>query len=184
MTNYRRANFPGGYYFFTVITYNRRKFLTTDLARGCLHHVWQEIKSRRPFELVAVCLLPEHLHCVWKLPEDDCDFSIRWSSIKGVFSREYNKQRKSRSDSRPSLLRRRESALWQRRYWEHQIRDENDLQSHVDYIHYNPIKHNLVKNLDDWPWSTYPRYLKEGFYGGMTSTQISESADAITCAGE
>ena len=185
MPNYRRANFPGGYYFFTVVTYQRRKLFVTEFSRECLRKAITGTRIRRPFEIIAFCLLPQHLHCIWKLPEGDADFSTRWASIKGCFSREY--LRKSRLALAPpsnSRKRKGEVAIWQRRYWEHQIRDENDLQRHFDYIHYNPVKHNLVKKVDDWPWSTYHRYLKQGFYGGQKVFDNIQSLDDTDSFGE
>lgn len=165
MPNYIRAKFEGGYYFFTVVTYNRTRLFHIELARDCLRKAIENTRSRRPFETIAFCLLFDHLHCVWKLPEDDADYSIRWSSIKGLFSRTYlnlSGQRKQVSSSR---TRKGEVCIWQRRFWEHQIRDENDLQRHVDYIHYNPVKHGWVRKVENWPWSTYHKFVKEGFYG-------------------
>jgi len=104
------------------------------------------------------------LHCVWKLPEDDSDFSTRWSSIKGIFSKKYLQSVGRKKQVTESRKRKGEVFIWQRRFWEHQLRDENDLQCHVDYIHYNPAKHGLVRRIEDWPWSSYHRYLREGFY--------------------
>jgi putative transposase len=164
MPNYIRAKFKGGYYFFTVVTYRRTRLFKTQLARDCLRQAISRTRARHPFETIAFCLLPDHLHCVWKLPEGDADFSTRWSSIKGTFSREYlraNQQERvplSRADKG-------EVCIWQKRFWEHQIRDERDLQRHIDYIHYNPVKHGLAKSADDWPWSTYHQFVKEGLYG-------------------
>jgi len=165
MPNYIRAKFEGGYYFFTVVTYRRAKLFRTELARHCLREAIETTRSRWPFETIAFCLLFEHLHCIWKLPEDDADFSKRWASIKGRFSNTYLKLSGQRKHASPSRARKGEVSIWQRRFWEHQIRDENDLQRHVDYIHYNPVKHGLVRQVDDWPWSTYHKYSKEGFYG-------------------
>jgi putative transposase len=165
MSYYRRANDPGGCYFFTVVTFRRRSFLTDDLARDCLRHAWRTVRERRPFELVALCLLPNHLHCIWRLPPDDADFSTRWASIKAIFTREYLQCGGTDAVRNPSHLRRQDAAVWQRRFWEHQIRDEVDLSRHINYIHFNPIKHGLVTDPADWPWSTYHRYLREGYYG-------------------
>ena len=164
MTNYRRANFEGGYYFFTLVTYKRRRFLTSDLARRCLRAAWQQAQLRDHFDVVALCLLPDHLHCVWKLPEGDCDFSLRWSRIKAGFTMRYCHAGGTEYVQSHSRDRKRERGVWQRRFWEHQIRDEEDLRRHVDYIHYNPVKHGLVGLISDWPWSTYHRYVREGFY--------------------
>jgi putative transposase len=119
MSHYRRGCFPGGYYFFTVVTYKRRPLFLDEAARACLRHAWREAQRRRPFELVALCLLPEHLHCVWKLPEGDSDFSKRWAAINAIFAREYLKLHPDRDVRNPSRQRSKEAAVWQRRFWEH-----------------------------------------------------------------
>jgi putative transposase len=164
MTNYRRARFCGGYYFFTVVTYKRRPFLVDDLSRVCLRSAWRSVQRDRPFELVAFCLLPDHLHCLWRLPEGDNDFSQRWMLIKKGFTRRYLKASGLESGQSLSRETKRERGIWQRRFWEHQIRDEKDLHRHVDYIHCNPVKHGLVDIVEDWPWSTYHRFVREGYY--------------------
>ena len=166
MPNYRRAKFEGGYYFFTVVTHQRAELFHNELARCVLREAIEKTRSRRPFETVAFCLLFEHLHCIWKLPENDADYSMRWASIKGQFSKEYLNLIGQRTKVIASRARKGEVCIWQRRFWEHQIRDENDLQRHVDYIHYNPVKHGLVREVEDWPWSTYHKYIKDGFYSG------------------
>jgi putative transposase len=164
MTQYRRAKFPGGYYFFTVVTYRRRRFLADDLSRACLGSAWQNVRMDRPFDVVAFCLLPDHLHCLWRLPEGDNDFSQRWMLIKKGFTRRYLKAGGRECGQSLSRDKKRERGLWQRRFWEHQIRDEDDLHKHVDYIHYNPVKHGLVDTVENWPWSTYRKFVLEGFY--------------------
>jgi putative transposase len=169
MPNYIRARFEGGYYFFTVVTYRRRKLFKTAAARTCLKQAINKTRARQPFETVALCLLPDHLHCLWKLAAGDADFSTRWASIKGLFSQQYLREHSNIIATTTSRRRKGEVCLWQRRFWEHQIRDENDLNKHVDYIHYNPVKHGLVERVEDWPWSTYHRYVKEGFYKGDKS---------------
>jgi len=123
--------------------------------------------------------LPDHLHCIWKLPEDDANFSTRWSSIKGLFSHSFlqtNSNRIRRGKPHPTKQRCKqfsradtgEVCIWQKRFWEHHIRDERDLHRHINYIHYNPVKHGMVKSAEDWPWSTYNRFVNEGYYGGST----------------
>ena len=164
MTGYRRADFGGGYYFFTVLTHQRRRFLTDELARDCLRNAWRRARSMKPFAVIAVCLLPEHIHCVWRLPIDDADYSGRWSMIKNWFTRTYLASGGVEISQCLSREKKRERGVWQRRFWEHQIRDEQDLQNHIDYIHYNPVKHGLVESVDDWPWSTYHRFVRTGFY--------------------
>jgi putative transposase len=174
MTDYRRAQFAGGYYFFTVVTLGRRRFLTDDLARHCLRLAWRDTRQKQPFEVLALCLLPEHLHCIWRLPEADRDFSGRWSRIKTGFTHRYLAEGGQEFAQAQSRLDRRERGIWQRRFWEHQIRDESDLQRHVDYIHYNPVKHGLVEGVEDWPWSTYHRYVREGTCHSPDWTDIQE----------
>jgi putative transposase len=164
MTNYRRADFPGGYYFFTVVTHKRAKFLTSELARRCLRESFLETKEKRPFEIIASCLLPDHLHCIWKLPEGDNDFSYRWSAIKAGFTRKFLAGGGRENSQTISRHQKRERGLWQRRFWEHRIKDEADLQRHVDYIHYNPVKHGLAKQVEQWPWSTFHKYNMKDMY--------------------
>jgi putative transposase len=164
MTDYRRANTEGGCYFFTIVTYDRRKFLTEPLARRCLREAWKETRQRSPFEVIAVCLLPNHLHCVRKLPEGDHDFSLRWARIKAGFTRRYLVAGGIECQQSISRTSRRERGIWQRRFWEHQIRDETDLRRHIDYTHYNPVGHGLVERVEDWPWSSYHRFAKTCAY--------------------
>ncbi len=179
MSHYRRAGFPGGYYFFTLVTYDRRGIFVEDVARACLRHAWRTVQGRKPFEIVALCLLPEHLHCIWKLPEGDADFSSRWAAIKAIFTREYLRAGGITGTRNPSHLRSNEAAVWQRRFWEHQIRDELDLGRHINYIHFNPVKHGLVTDPGDWPWSTYHRYLREGHYGRQALLDRTDEFDDL-----
>ncbi|OHB73851.1 MAG: hypothetical protein A2Z25_10310 [Planctomycetes bacterium RBG_16_55_9] len=164
MTQYRRLNSYGGYYFFTIVTYKRRCFLVEDLARSCLRSAWQTVRKTRPFEMIALCLLPDHLHCLWRLPQDDNDFSQRWMLIKKGFTRRYLDAEGHESAQCLSRMKKRERGIWQRRFWEHQIRDYEDIEKHINYIHYNPVKHGLVNDVEDWPWSTYHKFVRNGFY--------------------
>ena len=184
MSHYRRSHLSGGYYFFTVVTYDRRKLFLDALARDCLHSAWQATHARHPFETVALCLLPDHLHCIWKLPEGDARYSSRWNAIKGIFSKSFLRQEGNDGIRNESRRRTGEAALWQRRFWEHQIRDERDLQRHVDYIHYNPVKHGLVQDLREWPWSTYHRYVLEKRYGDVNFVSIKAVAEQLDVVGE
>ena len=184
MSDYRRANFKGGYYFFTVVTFQRMKFLTNTLSRDCLRFAFGKVKEKRPFDNIAMCLLPDHLHCVWKLPDGDSNFSTRWNSVKSLFTKTYLKSGGHEGQRNVSRMRTGEAAVWQRRFWEHQIRNENDLQKHIDYIHYNPIKHGLVKNIEDWPWSTYHKFVRKGFYHGVTPNDVKKSSENVCSAGE
>ncbi|MBT9311335.1 REP-associated tyrosine transposase [Leptothoe kymatousa] len=159
---YRRAKTPGAIYFFTVVTYNRQHLFTTDDTIQLLRQAFYVIKQNHPFDIDAIILLPDHLHCIWTLPDGDADFSMRWRLIKAYFSRYCPEAYKcQRSLAR---LRKKEQAIWQRRFWEHQIRDERDFERHVDYIHYNPVKHQLVNAPKDWPYSSFRRFVVQGVY--------------------
>ncbi|MDA9422979.1 transposase [Bradyrhizobium sp. CCBAU 53380] len=143
-------------FFFTIVLADRSSTLLVDQADR-LRRIYQTVFRRRPFETVAICILPDHLHAIWALPEDDQDFSSRWNLIKGGFSRGLEPGKRS-----ISKLRKREKGIWQRRYWEHAIRDDADLERHVDYIHFNPVKHGLVKRVRDWSLSSFHRHVEQG----------------------
>jgi len=164
MPNYRRIFYPGGMFFFTVVTERRRPILLEPPARQCLRAAMREVQARHPFKITAIVLLANHLHCIWKLPEGDSDFSIRWACIKMLFSKQWLAA--GGNEARVSQSRRshRERGVWQRRFWEHTIRDENDLIHHVNYIHYNPVKHGLSRCPHAWPHSSFHRWVKEGYY--------------------
>jgi putative transposase len=164
MPNYHRFRVEGGTYFFTVVTYNRNPILTSKPARQILHEVWVQTQHAYSFETIAVCLLPDHIHTLWKLPDGDSNYSMRWNMIKGCFTRCYQKQIGSDEKINPSRVKRREAAIWHRRFWEHTIDSEEDFENHLDYIHFNPIKHGYVKQASDWEWSSFHRYVKKGLY--------------------
>lgn len=157
MSSYRRSTTPGATFFFTVALADRRAMTLTEHV-DALRSAYAAVVRGRPFQTVAVCILPEHLHAIWTLPLDDADFSARWQRIEGNFSRRLPVVA-NRSNSKRN---KREKGIWQRRFWEHQIRDEQDLQRHVDYIHYNPVKHGLVSRVADWPYSSFHRYVANG----------------------
>ena len=183
MTDYKRADFEGGYYFFTVVTCQRQRLFAEQRARRCLRTAIRKTKGRYPYETIAFCLLPDHMHCVWKLPEDDADFSMRWALTKSSFTRMYLDCGGCERPVSRSRASKRERGIWQRRFWEHQIRDEKDLQRHVDYVHFNPVKHALVEKVEDWPWSTYHRYAASGYYGQRSWDEITRDLDDLA-AGE
>lgn len=160
MSNYRRAFVPGGTWFFTVNLLQRHgnDLLVREIA--LLRQVVQSVRQRYPFQIDAWVVLPEHMHCVFTLPEADSDFSLRWRLIKSGFSRALPKT-ESLSAVR---LAAGERGIWQRHFWEHLIRDELDFQRHIDYVHVNPLKHGLVNRVGDWPFSTFHRYVDAGFY--------------------
>jgi putative transposase len=160
---YRRARVEGGTYFFTVVTHRRRRFLCEPENVSHLREAFRYVMRRHPFEIDAFVLLPDHLHCIWTLPEGDCDFSTRWRLVKSTFTRTCSKT--CHGIVSRSRRQKGEQAIWQRRFWEHQIRDERDLIQHVEYIHYNPVKHGLVKAPRDWEYSSFHRYVRKGIYG-------------------
>lgn len=143
MSDYKRIFEPGGQYFFTVNIRDRKKDLLIRHIE-ILRQSYHEIAQRHPFQTLAICVLPDHLHCVWQLPEGESDYPMRWRLIKSRFTRELRKGGY-------------EGPVWQSRYWEHHIRDDKDLHNHIDYIHANPFTHGYVKDLKDWPYSSWHR---------------------------
>ena len=172
MTNYRRFKLQGGCYFFTLALNNRQQSLLTDhvdLLRGAM----QFVKAKHPFRIDSIVVLPEHLHCIWTLPENDADFSLRWRQIKAAFSSQLAKTEVC-SESR---IKKKERGIWQRRFWEHVIRDERDYNNHVDYIYFNPVKHGLVKSVVDWPYSSFHRDVERGIYSDSWGGTYIEKID-------
>ena len=164
MPNYRRFTVPGAAVFFTVVTYQRRRFLIDPLARRCLRMAFRKVRATFPFEVAAIVLLPDHLHAIWILPPGDHDYSLRWRRIKEEFTRRYlaeGGQEVIQSASRDIRGQRR---VWQRRFWEHTIQVKDDFENHCDYMHYNPVKHGLVECPMDWPYSSFHRWVNRGVY--------------------
>lgn len=164
MPDYRRIFLPGGTYFFTVVTYQRQPIFSDESARHCLQQSSRQIETVMPYQTLAFVLLPDHLHCLWRLPEGDSDYSKRWGRIKSGFTKQWRQRTRLTAGLSQSRIKHREGNVWQRRFWEHSIRDEEDFRRHVDYVHYNPIKHSYVKCAHAWPYSTYKRWLGNGFY--------------------
>ena len=156
MPNYRRARIEGATWFFTVVTAQRRRWLAEDHAVAALRQSVVAVLQRMPFHIDAWVILPDHLHAIWTLPPADHDFSTRWGLIKTGFSKNSELPRTSGQ--------RRDSGLWQPRFWEHRIRDTRDLHAHMDYAHYNPVKHRLVERVKDWPYSSFHRAVRDGIY--------------------
>jgi putative transposase len=167
----------GGTFFFTVVTYRRRKILTTPESISILRKVISEVRREYPFSIDGWVLLPDHMHCIWTLPEGDDDYSRRWGLIKAGFSRGAKTLFHRDNLMTRSKEYHRESTIWQRRFWEHQIRGEKDLHAHLDYLHYNPVKHGMVINVADWPYSTFHRYVNQGLYPANWGENISFESD-------
>ena len=155
---YRRVWIGGGTYFFTLTLADRDRRLLVDHVLHLREPV-RRVRARHPFIIEATVVLPDHLHAIWTLPEGDADCAMRWRRIKAEFSRRLPAtERRS-----PSQLRRRERGIWQHRYWEHLIRDGDDFQRHLDYVHFNPVKHGYVLRPADWPYSSLHRFIRRGF---------------------
>jgi len=159
MPDYRRNRVPSATYFFTVNLYDRRSELLTRNIH-ILRDAVRTARTEAPFHIDAWVTLPDHLHCLWTLPEGDADFPSRWHTIKTSFSKQIPKG-ESRSASR---LEKGERGIWQRRFWEHTIRDDRDYATHLDYIHFNPIKHGLVAHVADLPYSSFHKSVAKGLY--------------------
>ena len=162
MSFYRRYYIQGGTWFFTVNLHDRR----SDLLTRHIHHLRQAVnlvRHKKPFTINAWVILPEHMHCIWSLPEDDCDYSGRWREIKKTFTKSLREEQ--------SMVQ-----VWQPRFWEHGIRDEEDYRRHVDYIYVNPLKHGLVQQVKDWPYSTFHRDVREGLYPVNWAGDITDFA--------
>jgi putative transposase len=164
MSDYRRYFVAGGTYFFTVVTDRRAKLFDDPLARQLLGSTFRRCRLRAPMEVLAIVLLPDHLHCLWALPPGDNDYPSRWQWLKSEFTSQWLACGGAESPRQDSRLRERRRGIWQRRFWEHTIRDEADLENHANYIHYNPVRHKLVKSPREWPWSSFRRYVQLGHY--------------------
>jgi putative transposase len=181
MPQYHRSYIKGGTYFFTVVTYERRQILTSVEARELLHSAWVDVCQRFPFKTIAVCLLPTYIHCIWSLPDRDANYSVRWKEIKRLFSKGYLSQIGPGEIRSASCLKRGEAAIWQRRFWEHTIKDQDDLNRHIDYIHYNPVKHGFVDRVSEWPWSSFHRFVKAGYYEEYWGESVACNVIELEC---
>lgn len=150
--DYRRVWQPGGSYFFTVVTYHRQNLLTQKEYLKYLRQAFYHIRKKRPFRIDAIVVLPDHLHCIWKLPPDDADYATRWRLIKHFVSCKVNKNHKTKIN------------IWQKRYWEHCLQCENDWKNHMDYIHHNPVKHGYVASPIEWPYGSFSKAVEKGLY--------------------
>ncbi len=164
MSQYRRAKLPGGTFFFTVVTFRRQPFLCDEDVRTALRKAIRSVRDRHPFTIDGWVLLPDHLHTLWTLPAGDSNFSLRWNLIKRMVTRECAHRLEQSELMSSSKHKHRESTLWQRRFWEHQIRNDRDYQTHMDYLHFNPVKHGYVKRVVDWSYSSFHRHVKQGVY--------------------
>ncbi|MBN2256595.1 MAG: transposase [Anaerolineaceae bacterium] len=165
---YRRIFLPGGTFFFTVVTYQRRPLFNSHTNIERLSRAIEKVRRSHPFTIIAQVILPDHLHTIWELPPDDVDYPTRWRLIKSGFSRQMDQVADPTIPL--SRLRKKERTIWQRRYWEHTICDEDDLDNHIDYIHFNPVHHGLVKYPHEWSDSTFLKFVEDEYYPRDWST--------------
>jgi putative transposase len=167
MPEYRRFFRPGGTFFFTLVTHERRPILRGDERVAMFRESLRTVQSERPFEIAAAVILPDHAHFIWTLPEGDISYPSRIGRLKILFTQSLRRTHSSASGSNLSISadRHRESGNWQRRYWEHVIRDERDFEHHLHYIHYNPVKHGYVSCRHDWPYSSFATWTRRNVYG-------------------
>ena len=166
MSDYRRVYVPGGTYFFTAVTADRRPWLGSPDGLDAFRTAYRRVVRDRPFETIAVVVLPDHVHCIWRLPDGDAAFASRWKRLK-------------RRTTELLRVRGHEGPFWQKRYWERLIRDEADLHVHMDYVHYNPVRHGLVARASDWSASSIHRYIRSGWYAadwGVADVRALEAA--------
>jgi len=173
MSEYRRFRVSGGCYFFTVNLLERNNILLIDHIE-LLRESVRLCKQKRPFHIDAWVVLPEHMHCIWTLPNDDVDFSNRWKIIKTHFSKSLPKV-EERSKVR---VKRGERGIWQRRFWEHAIRDDRDYKNHMDYLHFNPVKHGYAERVIDWPYSSFHRLVDDEVYPANWAEGLNIEIDA------
>ncbi|MEJ2170563.1 MAG: transposase [Desulfobacterales bacterium] len=182
---YRRAKIKGGTYFFTVVTFKRLKIFSDPGNVALLRCAINKVMQKHPFKIDAFVLLPDHLHCIWTLPQLDSDFSTRWRLIKSYFSRDFDQgnvgwveARNPTNETYPtSRQKKKEKPIWQRRFWEHVIRNQQDLNRHIEYIHYNPVKHGLVRAPSNWAYSSFKRYVDKGIYDIKWSSDVKVEFD-------
>jgi len=181
MPNYRRLFVPNATYFLTVVTYDRRPILTEATARAILHESIENCQADFPFDLQAIVLLPEHFHMLIKLPEGNVAYPARLGFIKKEFTKKYLSFGGEEAEITMNQRLSRRRGIWQPRYWEHTIENEDDYENHFHYIHYNPVKHGLVSRVRDWPYSSFHRWVKEGIYPERWACgpQLQTSFDTI-----
>ena len=164
MSNYRRSHSQGGCYFFTVVSFKRRRIFTDEAMIVAMRNAVHAVQQHMPFRIDAWVTLPDHIHTLWTLPANDGDYSKRWGLIKRHVSRSCEAYWAPLEMLSLSNIKRDEKGIFQRRFWARDIMDVEDFSKHMDYIHFNPVKHGLVKHAVDWKYSTFHKYCKNGLY--------------------
>jgi putative transposase len=162
MPDYHRVYVNGGTYFFTLITYMRYPIFKEETAIRLLKNCFQITMKKYLFYVDAIVIMPDHLHTIWTLPDGEFDFSVRWKQIKMTFSKRYSGNYSNKLTK--SMINKKEKGIWQRRFWEHAIRSQEDFNKHCDYIHYNPVKHGLVNIPTEWEHSSFRKFVEKGLY--------------------
>ena len=175
MSDYRRWFMPGGTYFLTLVTYQRQPILTTEDGRNFLREAILDVWRPHRFKLVAAVLLAAHFHLIVSLPAGDCRYSMRIQRIKAGFTRRWLNAGHSEVEVTKAEREKNQHGIWQPRFWEHTVRDEDDLDRCADYIHWNPRKHELVQRVVDYPWSSFHRFVREGHYESHWGGERPES---------
>lgn len=163
MSRYRPSQ-TGSTYFFTIVAHGRRPIFCNPVIRTSLARAVQFVRETRPFVVDAWVILPDHMHCMWTLPDGDVDYAARWLALKRYVASDVGRRLQESAFAAPSPHHRREVTLWQRQFWEHPIHDQADFERHMDYIHFDPVKHGQVARVQDWPHSTFHRHVQEGTY--------------------
>jgi putative transposase len=171
MSQYRRGYIPGGCFFFTVVAHQRHPLFAGQSSVERLREGFRRAMARHRFRIDAIVILPDHLHSDWRLPDGDGDFSVRWRLIKHYVA----------AGMPAPTNRRGEKLVWQRRFWEHAIRDEDDWRRHVDYVHYNPVKHGYVSRPEDWPWNSFARARQRGWYASGWGHSAPANLTGLEC---
>lgn len=164
MSNYKRLNTKGGTYFFTLVSFRRRQILCDKSMLQAMRDAVKQVRENYPFEIIAWVTLPDHIHAIWTLPNDDCDYGKRWGLIKRDVSAQCAEYEAPLEMLSLSNIKRNEKGIWQRRFWAHEIKSDIDFEKHMDYIHFNAVKHGLVENVMDWRYSTFHKYCAAGLY--------------------
>jgi len=181
MPNYRRWHQDGGCFFVTVVTFQRRRLFDDPAWRAVLHAAMDQTNRQRPWKTDGLVLMPDHWHALWRLPRGDTNYSWRIGRIKSLFTRAYLAAGGLAGRTSPNQRRNRRQGVWQPRFWEHAIRDAADFWLHLNYIHLNPVKHGLAAYPRDWPWSTFRRWVREGYYeeDWLGPTDLSENIEYV-----
>jgi putative transposase len=164
MPRFKRARHAGGTFFFTLVTHRRQRLFNDPNNIDSLRSAFRTVQRESPFQISAVVILPDHLHLIMTLPQGDDHYSSRIGRIKVQFTRALSVEARQKMPTSASRIRHREAGVWQRRFWEHMIRDDDDFLRHVEYIHYSPVRHRLAKCPHDWQWSSFDHWVKRGTY--------------------